>query len=588
MQNLQANWKQSLQQLQTYLYDENWQGTIKLCEQITSFCQQQIAKSQEKINNIPGLIYLEQGDISLQKNQIEEAIAFYQRAITINPHLSQGEQKLAEALSINKHQLISQGKIPEAIAIYQRAIELHPQLAEIRASLGNLYAKNQQWDDAIATYQQALELNPQLAKVYFNLGTIFTKMGQPELSPDYWYQALTLNPTLLKPKEYLNLGHLLANQQKPEQAINCFERAISLQPNLTIAYSSLGQLLIEQGRIQDAIALYQQLSSRNGNNAETQVLLGQALAANQQWSEAILCYRQAIAIQPDLAKAYSLWGNVLKKQKQWSEAEHLYYRCLEINPHDFASRQELIQVYLQQRQWEKIITLCRESLVLNPDESNLTWIYTHLGNALTQVGETEAAIDCHRQTAKLRGWLFYDLKKYQFTRDWFTHNIAIWEQHLAEFKNVPHLHILEIGSFEGMATCWLLDHILSQPSSTITCIDPQFQPNFALNIAKTNSAPQVTRLEGNSHQILPTLSVDYYQIIYIDGCHLADHVQKDAELSWNLLQVGGLMIFDDYEWSDPQVPQQDPKLGINKFLNSTQGHWEILVQGYQLIIRKTK
>lgn len=46
------------------------------------------------------------------------------------------------------------------------------------------------------------------------------------------------------------------------------------------------------------------------------------------------------------------------------------------------------------------------------------------------------------------------------------------------------------------------------------------------------------------------------------------------------------MIFDDYVWSDPKFPGEDPRLGIDAFLSSIAGEFEKLHQQYQLIIRK--
>jgi len=46
--------------------------------------------------------------------------------------------------------------------------------------------------------------------------------------------------------------------------------------------------------------------------------------------------------------------------------------------------------------------------------------------------------------------------KYKFTADWFLNNVNSWEYHLEEFKHKPNLNFLEIGCWEGKATCWLL------------------------------------------------------------------------------------------------------------------------------------
>ena len=62
-------------------------------------------------------------------------------------------------------------------------------------------------------------------------------------------------------------------------------------------------------------------------------------------------------------------------------------------------------------------------------------------------------------------------KGYQFSTDWFSYNILIWNQVLKRFVGSPNLSFLEVGSWEGRSTCWLLDNVLLDESSTITCID---------------------------------------------------------------------------------------------------------------------
>src|SRR5262249_21937360 len=61
--------------------------------------------------------------------------------------------------------------------------------------------------------------------------------------------------------------------------------------------------------------------------------------------------------------------------------------------------------------------------------------------------------------------------EYKFTQDFFSANADVWNLNLARFKNLPNLHFLEIGSYEGFSTCWLLKNILTNDSSRLTCID---------------------------------------------------------------------------------------------------------------------
>ena len=157
---------------------------------------------------------------------------------------------------------------------------------------------------------------------------------------------------------------------------------------------------------------------------------------------------------------------------------------------------------------------------------------------------------------------------------------------MQQFAGMPGLNILEIGSFQGMSTCWLLDNILTDITARITSIDLYFQAQFDGNIAKTGVSEKVIKLEGLSQDLLVTLTSDYYEVAYIDGCHKASSVLQDTVLSWRLVKIGGLIIFDDYEFTFPENPEQNPKLGIDTFVSMYQNQLEVIHKGYQLIVKK--
>jgi predicted O-methyltransferase YrrM len=248
-----------------------------------------------------------------------------------------------------------------------------------------------------------------------------------------------------------------------------------------------------------------------------------------------------------------------------------------------------LEFHLQEAQAEKIklseeIAAYREKIVQRPE---LPWNYCHLGNILADLGEDAEPIALQQQASVLRGWHEAgETRNYRFHYDWFTHNISIWQKYLEGFIDLPNLKILEIGSFEGMATCWFLDRILTHPSAKITCIDIYFQRDFDYNIAQTQSSEKVTKLIGSSHEILQTLDRQSYDAIYIDGNHAASHVRQDALLCWDLLKYEGLAIFDDYELTYRNHPEDNPQVGIDAFLESVKDEIEVIYKGYQLIVRK--
>jgi predicted O-methyltransferase YrrM len=195
--------------------------------------------------------------------------------------------------------------------------------------------------------------------------------------------------------------------------------------------------------------------------------------------------------------------------------------------------------------------------------------------------------------------------KYTFTSDWFTYNVVQWKKDLQHLAGVPGLRFLEIGSFEGLSCCWLLENILTHDASKITCVDSfgfqgqgdkfikqygiepmSIEARFDSNIAATKSQHKVEKVVGLSQYILRSLPLSCYDFIYIDGSHIALNVIEDAVLSWRLLKNGGILTFDDYEWDESPDPLMRPKIAINAFLEIYRGCYRLVHKGYQVTVEK--
>ena len=199
----------------------------------------------------------------------------------------------------------------------------------------------------------------------------------------------------------------------------------------------------------------------------------------------------------------------------------------------------------------------------------------------------------------------YDLhcqsRGYEFTNNWFIYNIPMWQEVLKNISDLANLNFLEIGSWEGQSTCWLLDNILTHPSSKITCIDTfeggiehQFSDELSLiesrfdgNLKRAKCENKLIKIVGLSQSCLRELPLSHYDVIYIDGSHIASDVLEDTILCWRLLKNGGMIIFDDYQWEGYRdQPLKHPAPAINTFLSIFQDKINVIHKGYQVIIQK--
>lgn len=533
--------------------------------------------------------YFKLGTVLELQQKNEPAITCYRQAIALNPQFTSAYLNLGAIflrtgqlnLALNLQQQLAaqkpnsaafylyqgmmlkiQQQLPQAIASYQQAIKLDSQLWEAYYQLAEIYSRQEEWSQAVAAYSRASEGKSNSSWLYHNLGYANLKLQRWSESYQALAKAVELNPRFVWSHFHLATAAMALGQR--QTAIISWLRAIAIEPNLSGVYQKLG------------IALRQEYLNLGNSTKPFSEVTPQELTT-------VVSNIQQLAPQQQTSEFYCQVAADLTQHKQYIGAAIFYGLAAQLQPDDLQITNQGEQVKQLQQQLETGIDELRHKIQQHPEQP---WYYIELGNTLADLGEFEAACALHRQTSVLHGWgLALEIRQYRFHYNWFTHNIRVWQQQLQSFAHRA-IAILEIGSFEGMATCWLLDYILTHPAAKITCVDLYFQDNFNHNIAQTNASHKVTKLSGNSHHILPTLTANQYDIVYIDGSHQAEDVKQDATLAWDLLKLGGVMIFDDYLLPMPENPHQEPKIGIDTFLQSIAQKYKVLHQEYQLLIEK--
>ena len=152
----------------------------------------------------------------------------------------------------------------------------------------------------------------------------------------------------------------------------------------------------------------------------------------------------------------------------------------------------------------------------------------------------------------------YNQHPFEFTRGWFRQrNQLTWSTFLKPMFEVNKpISAIQVGVFEFADAAWLMQNVLSHPSSTLVGIDPWEETTklskeymeACYKRSKYNSLPwtdKVKLLRGYSQKYLPNLPMGQYDLIIIDGDHNALAVFDDALNSLRLLKNGGILVFDD-------------------------------------------
>ena len=167
---------------------------------------------------------------------------------------------------------------------------------------------------------------------------------------------------------------------------------------------------------------------------------------------------------------------------------------------------------------------------------------------------------------------------------------GFWKKVLAGIDPSQPLNYLEVGCQEGSSVLWFFENFLSHPQSRVTVADvfqEGVRETFDHNMRVSGYTERVNVLHGNSGEGLRKLPLYSFDIIYVDGIHASFGVIEDAILTWRLLKNGGIMIFDDYDFSGWPSPLNRPKSAIDFFLWAYAGKYELLGKHALVGLKKT-
>jgi len=193
-------------------------------------------------------------------------------------------------------------------------------------------------------------------------------------------------------------------------------------------------------------------------------------------------------------------------------------------------------------------------------------------------------------------YIEYANKKIKYTQNWFFAHIPIWMFVFNKKLKIDlkkKYKILELGSFEGLSTVFLLKTFIN--STVYSCDSFTFGENK--NLA-TNS--NFDRFKKNTNKFLSRFKFhkkntdDFFyknklifDIIYVDAFHRYDYLIKDAVNSFLALTPNrGVIIFDDFMWDRYDDYRLMPARAIIEFYSKYRKNLEIVHLGYQAIFIK--
>ncbi|QJB26808.1 tetratricopeptide repeat protein [Limnospira fusiformis] len=276
-----------------YAQNKRWNEAINAYE-----------KALEIRPNMAGF-YRNLAKVFTQCGQPERATEYWCKAIL----LSADPVSFQDYLNFG-NQLQQQQQLEKAIAIYQKAIVNYPNQSDVfYHHLGGIFKQQERWEEAVKCYQKAIEINPNQFYYYYGLAQVLkTQEKWSELIP-VCGQAIALKPDV--DWLYMSLGDSLLETGEIEEAIANYRQAITLNPQLSWLHQKLGHALKLAGHIDEAIAAYQKAIELKPELIWLYEILAQLLTEKQRWQELQDLCIEGLKRKPDLLKAYHHFAQIL-------------------------------------------------------------------------------------------------------------------------------------------------------------------------------------------------------------------------------------------------------------------------------------
>ena len=193
------------------------------------------------------------GLICLEEKSFETAVEYIQQAIKIEPRVN-FYISLAKVYQ-------AKNQVEEVINCYKKALELNPEQFELYDILGNIYYNQNNYDEAEKYFKKALELKPDSAGTYYNLGNACYNQSKLSEAIRNYITAIEIKPDYTE--AYANLGTVYNYQNKLKEATECYFKALELNPDYLMPYKTLIPAVLIQKDFDTGWKLYKEFRQKN-------------------------------------------------------------------------------------------------------------------------------------------------------------------------------------------------------------------------------------------------------------------------------------------------------------------------------------
>ncbi len=233
--------------------------------------------------------FYNQAKSASQQGQTEQAMAFYKKAIELDPDYGQALTGLGAMLLMQK-------RLDEARPLFEKALSLDPNHATALINMSMIDQARGDHEKALERLTKVIQRNPEYAEAHFNLGSLLASMKRHEDAIRHLTKGVELSPK--RSAGHLNLASVYMATEQWAKAEASYRSALQLNLRNAFGHIGLGNALMQQGKHAGAATSFRNAILAGARDANTHTRLGMAYLAAGKKTEAVAAFQGALKLDP--------------------------------------------------------------------------------------------------------------------------------------------------------------------------------------------------------------------------------------------------------------------------------------------------
>jgi tetratricopeptide (TPR) repeat protein len=332
------------------------------------------------------------GRVLLESGKTEEAMASFERAMTVNPSFEPAYLALGSIYE-------SRHEKEQAVGVLKKYLQnVNPRNRDIRHQLVRLYVDAKDYPGALKELEDLLADDPSDLDAQLRMALIYGEQKEYSKAIDLLIQILKARPAELKVRDYL--GYIYEESKNTQKAIETYSFNVQLEPTFFEGHLHLGVLYYRLKKFPEATEHLGRAVALNPKQPEAYIVLGLAYLQQDQFDKSAEVFQEGIRHNPKSADLHFNLGTAFDKLNRFDDVVRVMEIAIKLDPHHADALNYLGYSYAERGiKIEQALSLTKQAVALKPDNGyyvdSLGWAFFksgQLSEALTEIKRAAALV----------------------------------------------------------------------------------------------------------------------------------------------------------------------------------------------------